>query len=41
VPYAETVFIILACVAIVISLVLKKSSQKHPELKLDAPNKTG
>ena len=39
VPYAEMVFIILACIAIVISVVLKKSSQKHPELELDKPNK--
>ncbi|MDR2650895.1 MAG: MFS transporter [Prevotellaceae bacterium] len=37
--YAELVFIVLACIAIVISLVLKKSSQNHPELKLDEPNK--
>ncbi|MDR2359554.1 MAG: MFS transporter [Prevotellaceae bacterium] len=39
VPYAEMVFITLACIAIIISLILKKSSQKHPELQLDAPNK--
>ncbi|MDR0694290.1 MAG: MFS transporter [Prevotellaceae bacterium] len=40
VPYAEMVFITLACIAIIISIVLKKSSQKHPELQLDAPNKS-
>jgi MFS family permease len=37
--YSEFVFIALACIAIVISFILKQSSQKHPELKLDAPNK--
>jgi MFS family permease len=37
--YSEFVFITLACIAIVISLVLKKSSQQHPELALDKPNK--
>jgi MFS family permease len=37
--YSELVFIALACIAIVISLVLKKSSQNRPELKLDEPNK--
>ncbi|MDR1129880.1 MAG: MFS transporter [Prevotellaceae bacterium] len=36
--FAELVFIALAGVAIVISFVLKKSSQAHPELKLDEPN---
>ncbi|MDR2286948.1 MAG: MFS transporter [Prevotellaceae bacterium] len=39
--YAELVFIALACIAIAISFVLKKSSQEHPELKLDEPNKEG
>jgi Na+/melibiose symporter-like transporter len=39
VVYAELVFIVLGCIAILISFVLKKSSQKHPELKLDEPNK--
>ncbi|MDR3133850.1 MAG: MFS transporter [Prevotellaceae bacterium] len=38
--YSEWVFITLACIAIVISLVLKKSSQNHPELGLDKPNKS-
>jgi predicted MFS family arabinose efflux permease len=37
--YAEMVFIALAVIAIFISFVLKKSSQAHPELKLDEPNK--
>ena len=37
--YAETVFIALACIAILISFILKKSSQNHPELALDKPNK--
>jgi MFS family permease len=37
--YAEVVFIILACIAILISFILKKSSQNHPELALDKPNK--
>jgi MFS family permease len=37
--YAELVFIVLGGIAILISFVLKKSSQKHPELKLDEPNK--
>jgi MFS family permease len=37
--YSELVFIVLAGIAIVISFVLKKSSQNHPELKLDEPNK--
>jgi MFS family permease len=37
--FAELVFIALAGVAIVISFILKKSSQTHPELKLDEPNK--
>jgi MFS family permease len=41
VAYAELVFIALAGVAIIISFVLKKSSQNHPELKLDEPNKEG
>jgi MFS family permease len=41
VMYAELVFIALAGIAIVISLALKKSSQNHPELKLDEPNKQG
>jgi MFS family permease len=36
--YAELVFIALACTAIIISFILKKSSQNHPELKLDEPN---
>ncbi|MDR1553202.1 MAG: MFS transporter [Prevotellaceae bacterium] len=36
---AELVFIGLACVAIFVSLLLKKSSQNHPELRLDKPNK--
>jgi MFS family permease len=40
VTYAEIVFIVLSCIAIGISLVLKKSSQNHPELKLDEPNKS-
>jgi MFS family permease len=39
VTYAEIVFIVLSCIAIVISLALKKSSKNHPELKLDEPNK--
>lgn len=40
VVYAELLFIALAGMAIVISLALKKSSQNHPELKLDEPNKS-
>ncbi|MDR1983360.1 MAG: MFS transporter [Prevotellaceae bacterium] len=36
---AELVFIGLACIAIIVSFFLKKSSQNHPELKLDKPNK--
>ncbi|MDR1347764.1 MAG: MFS transporter [Prevotellaceae bacterium] len=36
---AEFVFIALACVAIIVSLLLRKSSQNHPELRLDEPNK--
>ncbi|MDR1197961.1 MAG: MFS transporter [Prevotellaceae bacterium] len=36
---AELVFIGLACVAIVVSFLLFKSSQNHPELRLDEPNK--
>jgi hypothetical protein len=36
---AEYVFIGLACIAIVIAFILKKSSDNHPELKLDKPNK--
>jgi MFS family permease len=39
VMYAEIVFIVLGGIAIAISFVLKKSSQNHPELKLDEPNK--
>ncbi|MDR2384992.1 MAG: MFS transporter, partial [Tannerella sp.] len=39
VRYAELVFIVLGGIAIMISFVLKKSSQNHPELKLDEPNK--
>jgi MFS family permease len=39
VMYAELVFIVLGGIAILISFVLKKSSQNHPELKLDEPNK--
>jgi MFS family permease len=35
---SELVFIVLAGIAIMISFVLQKSSQKHPELKLDEPN---
>jgi hypothetical protein len=41
VMYSELVFIALAGIAIVISLVLKKSSKNHPELGLDEPNKVG
>jgi nitrate/nitrite transporter NarK len=37
--YSELIFIALAGIAIVVSFVLKKSSQNHPELKLDEPNK--
>ncbi|MDR1887361.1 MAG: MFS transporter [Prevotellaceae bacterium] len=37
--YSELIFIALAVIAIVISFLLKKSSQKHPELGLDKPNK--
>jgi hypothetical protein len=37
--YAELVFIALAGIAIAISFVLRKSSQNHPELNLDKPNK--
>jgi Na+/melibiose symporter-like transporter len=37
--FAELVFIALAGIAIIISFILKKSSQAHPELKLDEPNK--
>ncbi|MDR2126118.1 MAG: MFS transporter [Prevotellaceae bacterium] len=36
---AELVFIGLACVAILVSFLLKKSSKNHPELRLDEPNK--
>ncbi|MDR0419980.1 MAG: MFS transporter [Prevotellaceae bacterium] len=36
---AELVFIGLACIAIIVSLLLKKSSNNHPELRLDEPNK--
>jgi MFS family permease len=38
--YSEFVFIALAGIAIVIAFILQRSSQKHPELKLDAPNRT-
>lgn len=37
--YAELVFIGLALVSTIIALWLQKTSQKHPEFKLDAPNK--
>jgi MFS family permease len=36
---AELIFIGLACVAIFVSFLLRKSSQNHPELRLDEPNK--
>ena len=36
---AELIFIGLACVAILVSFLLKQSSNNNPELKLDAPNK--
>ncbi|MDR2065343.1 MAG: MFS transporter [Prevotellaceae bacterium] len=36
---AELVFIGLACIAILVSFLLKKSSKNHPELRLDEPNK--
>lgn len=37
--HAEYLFIFLAVVAVAVSLILKRSSDKHPELKLDIPNK--
>lgn len=36
---AEYLFIALACVAIIVSLLLSNSSKRHPELELDVPNK--
>jgi MFS family permease len=36
---AELVFIGLACVAILVSFLLRKSSKNNPELRLDEPNK--
>jgi MFS family permease len=36
---AEYIFIGLACIAIGVAFLLKKSSDNHPELKLDEPNK--
>jgi MFS family permease len=36
---AELVFIGLACVAIIVSFLLRKSSKNNPELRLDEPNK--
>ncbi|MDR3227725.1 MAG: MFS transporter [Prevotellaceae bacterium] len=36
---AELVFIGLACIAIIVSFLLRKSSNNNPELRLDEPNK--
>ncbi len=36
---AEYLFIALGVVAVAVSLILNRSSKKHPELKLDLPNK--
>lgn len=36
---AEYLFIFLAIVAVVVALILKRSSDAHPHLKLDVPNK--
>ena len=35
--HAEYVFILLGVVAVVVALMLRKSSNRHPELKLDRP----
>ncbi|MDR2586592.1 MAG: MFS transporter [Prevotellaceae bacterium] len=37
--HAEYLFIFLAIVAVIVSLVLKRSSDMNPQLKLDVPNK--
>ena len=36
---AELIFIALGTVAVIVSIMLRASSGRHPELELDAPNK--